>query len=521
LNGENVVYVSGSDAHGTPILVAAEQTGMTPKDFAFHYHQQYVELIRQWNIQFDNYTITHNPTHTTFCQAFYQQLDHNGFIIPLTSSQLYCSQCQRFLPDRFVQGTCPYCETPNVRGDECTNPDCGRLLTPTDLRAPYCVTCGTHPIAKETTHWYFDLPRLASQLHTFLRQQLHLKDSAKQFSLNFIQQGLKPRPITRDLSWGIPVDTIFEHAEGKVLYVWAEAVLGYLSATQEWAINQNTPDIWKQIWQHPDTKTIYCIGKDNILFHSIIFPALLLAHPESYVLPYAITVTDFFTFEGQPFSKSKGIGIDAHEALKVAPADYWRYFLLINRPETKDFDFNWDSFVETINHDLNDTLGNFIYRTLIFIHNQFNGQVPLCGQLDNDDQELLSSIQIIARKQAQYFDKLQIRDALAIVLSLAQRGNAYLSTHEPWKKLSEDAVSASTKYYVATQVVNALAILLAPFLPNSSQNIRAQLNLSLKINEQTLKQITQSPIPAKHPIQKPKILFTKLQKQTILRALKT
>lgn len=516
-----MVYVSGSDAHGTPILVAAEQSGIAPETFAFQYHQQYIELIRQWNIQFDNYTITHNPTHITFCQAFYQQLDHSGFIIPLTSQQLYCLQCQRFLPDRFIQGTCPYCETPNVRGDECTNPACGHLLAPTDLRTPYCVTCGTRPIAKETTHWYFDLPRVSSQLHTFLRQQLHLKDSAKQFSLNFVQQGLKPRPITRDLSWGIPSETIFENAEGKVLYVWVEAVLGYLSATQEWALNQNTPEIWKQIWQSPDTKTIFCIGKDNILFHSIIFPALLIAHPESYVLPYAIIVTDFFTFEGQPFSKSKGIGIDANEALKIAPPDYWRYFLLINRPETKDFDFNWDGFVETINHDLNDTLGNFIYRTLIFIHNHFNGQVPLCGQLDNDDQELLSSIQIIARKQAQYFDKFQIRDALAIVLSLAQRGNAYLSTHEPWKKLSEDAVSASTKYYVATQVVNALAILLAPFLPNSSQNIRAQLNLPPKINEQTLTQITQSPIPAKHPIQKPKILFTKLQKQTILKALKT
>ena len=514
------MYVSGSDAHGTPILVAAEQSGRTPKEYAFHYHQQYLELIRQWNIQFDNYTITHNPTHITFCQAFYQQLDRHNFIVPSPTHQLYCTRCQRFLPDRFVQGTCPYCETPHVRGDECTNTACGRLLDPTDLLTPYCSTCGTSPISKTTTHWYFDLSRLSSELLAFLRQQLHLKDSAKQFSINFIKQGLKPRPITRDLSWGIPVETIFENAEGKVLYVWAEAVLGYVSATQEWAIHQGTPNLWKQIWQHPDTKTIYCIGKDNILFHSIILPALLLAHPNSYILPHAIAVTDFFTFDGQPFSKSKGIGITAIDALKIAPADYWRYFLLINRPETKDFDITWDKFIETINHDLNDTIGNFIYRTLYFIYNYFNGQVPSCGQLDNDDQALLSSIEVTAQKQAQYFDHFKIKDALAIVRSLAQAGNIYLSTHEPWTKLNEDKSFASTKYYVATQVVNALTILLSPFLPHSAQNIRTQLNLPIKTDVSALTQIANTPIPAKHRIQQPEIVFKKIHKQTILRALK-
>jgi len=514
------VYVSGSDAHGTPILIAAEKSGRAPKEFALHYHQQYLELIRQWNIQFDNYTITHNPTHITFCQAFYQQLNRHNFILPSPSHQLYCSHCQRFLPDRFVQGTCPFCDAPHVRGDECTNPACGRLLTPTDLRSPYCSTCGTPPISQETTHWYFDLPRLSSELQSFLHQQLHLKDSAKQFSLNFIKQGLKPRPITRDLSWGIPVDTIFEHAEGKVLYVWMEAVLGYVSATQEWTIRQGTPNVWRHIWQNPDTRTIFCIGKDNILFHSIIFPALLLAHPESYVLPYAITVTDFFTFDGQPFSKSKGIGINAIDALKIAPADYWRYFLLINRPETKDFDVTWDGFIETINHDLNDTIGNFIYRTLSFLYTHFNGQVPICGQLDDADQEILSAIKAAAQRQTQYFADFKIKDALAIVRTLAQAGNTYLSTHEPWKKLNTNESVASTKYFVATQIVNALTILLSPFLPHSAQHIRRQLNLPIQIDIHALTQITNTPIPANHCIQKPEMVFTKLQKQAILRALK-
>lgn len=516
-----MIYVSGSDAHGTPILVAAEQTGQSPHAVALHYHEQYLELIRQWDIHFDNYTITHNPTHITFCQAFYQQLNHHNFINQSSTHQLYCLHCQRFLPDRFVQGTCPHCGTNNVRGDECTHPTCGRLLTPTDLLSSSCVTCGTPPIFKETTHWYFDLPHLSLQLHNFLNHSLLTRKSAKQFSINFIHEGLKPRPITRDLSWGIPVDTIFQHAEGKVLYVWMEAVLGYMSATQEWTISQGAPDLWKQIWQHPDTKTIFCIGKDNILFHSIIFPALLLAHPKSFVLPYAITVTDFFTFEGQPFSKSKGIGIDANEALKVAPADYWRYFLLVNRPETKDFDFTWDHFIATINHELNDIIGNFIYRTLSFIYNHFNGQVPPCGQLDNDDQELLSSIQATAQRQAEYFTDFKIKDALTVVRSLAQAGNVYLSTHEPWKKLNKDESVAATKYNVATQVVHALTILLAPFLPSSTQSIRTQLNLPLTIDDSALTQLVKKTlIHADHRIQKPAIIFRKLCKQTILRSLK-
>jgi methionyl-tRNA synthetase len=433
------------------------------------------------------------------------------------NQHLYCSQCQRFLPDRFVQGTCPFCGTANVRGDECTNPKCAHLLAPTDLLSPYCTTCGTPSISKETTHWYIDLPRFSSQLLEFLDQHLHVRNSAKQFSINFIQDGLKPRPITRDLSWGIPVDAIFENAEGKVLYVWAEAILGYISATQEWAINQGTPEVWKQIWQQQETKTIFCIGKDNILFHSIIFPALLMAHPESYTLPYAITVTEFLTFEGQTFSKSKDIGIDANQALRLASTDYWRYFLLINRPETKDFDFNWDSFIETINHDLNDTLGNFIHRTLTFIYKYFDKQVPPRGQLNEDDQDLLTYIKVVMRKQAQYFEDFKIRDSLAIVLSLAQAGNTYLSTHEPWKMLIEDKNFASTKFNVAVQVVNALAILLYPFLPSTAQNIRTQLNLSTTIDVYTLKSIAEAPIPAEHCIDEPKILFTKLHKQTILK----
>ncbi len=272
------------------------------------------------------------------------------------------------------------------------------------------------------------------------------------------------------------------------------------------------------MWQCPDTKTIFCIGKDNILFHSIIFPALLLAHPEPYVLPYAITVTEFYTFEGQPFSKSKGIGIDAVEALNVAPADCWRYFLLINRPETKDFDFTWNGFIETINHDLNNTLGNFIYRTLNFIYHNFNKKIPPCGQLNNEDHELLSSIQAIAQRQAQYFDDFKIRDALAIVLSLAQAGNVYLSTYEPWKKLNQDRVFVSTKYYAAVQVVNALAILLYPFLPHTAQKIRSQLKLSTTINVDEFTHIANTRLPSEHRIQKPTILFTKLQKRTILRA---
>jgi methionyl-tRNA synthetase len=510
--------VSGSDAHGTPIVVAAEKDGQSPEEVAFRHHEEYVKLLKRWEIDLDNYTITHNPLHIKFCQEFYRKISKNGYIFQSRTEQSYCVKCERFLPDRLVQGVCPRCGWPEARGDQCTNPDCEQLLAPTDLMNPRCAVCGAPPILKETTHWYFDLPKLSKQIKKFLEDCPILSESARSFAKSIVKEGLKPRPITRDLEWGIPADPIFEGAEGKVLYVWAENILGYLSATKEWFEQCGKPREWKKLWQTKNTKTVFCIGKDNTIFHAIIFPALLIAAQDHYVLPYAVAVTEFITFRGQPFSKSKGIGVGAEEALTVAPADYWRYFLVVERPETKDANFTWESFVLRVNKDLNDVLGNFVHRTLTFIYKEFCGKVPERAVLNDEDKELLRLIESAARKQAEHIEKLELKDSLKTVLSLARAGNTYLSSRKPWELVKKDRGSTARTLNVAVQVVNALGVLIYPYLPQASRRIRKTLNLPEEVNQNEYESLGDTPIRAGHPISEPKVLFRKLNIDELDRA---
>ncbi len=374
---------------------------------------------------------------------------------------------------------------------------------------------GTAPITKKTTHWYFNLPKLRSEILDFLDNCPHITDSARNFSKSLVQKGLEARPITRDLEWGIPANQIFKGAKGKVLYVWAENILGYLSATKEFFEQKGKREEWKTLWQNEETKTVFCIGKDNTIFHAIIFPALLMATHNDYVLPHAITATEFITFEGQPFSKSKGVGIGAEEALKVAPADCWRYFLMIERPETKDLNFTWDKFVNRVNKDLNDVLGNFVHRTLTFTYKQFNRKVPNKRNLKREDIDLMELIRTVAERQAELIENLKLRDSLDTVFSLARAGNAYLSERKPWHQIKIDRTSAATTLNTAIQAVNALGVLIQPYLPSTSKKIRRTLNLPDRIEKHELENIEVSPIPVGHLISKPKNLFKKLDKEKI------
>jgi len=520
LQGDEVVYVSGSDAHGTPILVSAEREGLTAEHVAFKYHAEYLRLLKEWRVQFDNYTITHNPTHIRFCQDFYRRLHENGYIYAEKSLQTYCEHEQRFLPDRFVEGTCPYCGAPGARGDQCTNPACLRLLTPTELINWYCVVCKNPPVLKETTHWYFDLPKFTDRLRDFLEKDTHSTEAARSFSLQMLKEGLIARPVTRDLEWGIPAGPAFKGAEGKVLYVWAEAVLGYISATLEWAEKHGDLEAWKRFWFDPETRTVFCIGKDNTVFHLVIFPALLMASKEPYVLPYAVTVTEFIMYENQPFSKSKGVGVWADEALRLAPADYWRFILMLNRPETHDMNFTWEDFAERVNGELNDNLGNFIHRTLTFIHRYFNGQVPEPGLLNADDKELLEAIAAAARQEAELLDQFRFKDALEAVFALSRRGNVYLSRREPWHLVKTDRAAAATVLHVSSQVVKALAILLAPFLPATADSLWEMLQQPGTIYEAGFQAAYESPLPAGRSIKRPRPLFSKVNAEELKQQLK-
>ena len=506
LKGEDVVMVSGSDEHGTPIEVEAVKLGISPKQLTDKIHAKVVELFRKWGFSFDNYTRTENPMHKEFVQAYQMKIYNNGYIFTQETEMLYCEKCSRFLPDRFVEGKCPYCGYETARGDQCDA--CGRLLEPTFLIEPYCTICKSKPIIKKTKQWYFDLPKFSEKLNDYINNNKELPTNARNFSLNLIKEGLKPRAMTRDVNWGIPAP--FPGAEGKTFYVWFENVLGYISATVEYFRNRGEPEKWKEYWFNKEAKTLYFVGKDNIPFHVIIFPALLLASGEDYNLPWNVPATEFLQFKGERASKSRRIGIWIDEALEVFPADYWRFFLMATRPETKDTNFSWELFIEKINSDLNDTFGNFIHRTLAFMNAQFNGEVPQPEALDEDDKQILETLKEKVETVAKEIEDCGLQSAANTMISISRMGNQYLNEKEPWNLIKKDREKAASIIYVAAQIVKALAIVSAPFIPFAAEELWKTLNLPGSVHEQKWDEALK-PLPANHKIGKAKPLFQKIE----------
>ncbi len=462
------------------------------------------ELFREWGISFDNYTRTESPNHKAFVREVFLKIERNGYVFTMETELPYCPKCKRFLPDRFVEGTCPYCGYEGARGDQCER--CGRLLEPTKLINPYCTICGSEPTIRRVTHWYFDMPKFTDQLLEYIENNRQLPDNARNFSLNLLKEGLKPRPITRDNKWGIPAP--FKGAESKTIYVWLEAVLGYVSATIEYFKRLGKPDGWKDYWFNKDAKTLYFIGKDNIPFHTLILPALLLATHEGYNLPWNVSTNEFLVFEGKKSSKSRRIGVWIDEALKLFPPDYWRYTLISIRPETKDTNFTWEVFIEKVNSDLNDTLGNFIHRTLTFINRYFGGVVPEPTKLDELDENVLNSIKEKVESISERIERFQLQDAARTFMELSRIGNRYLNEKQPWLAIKRDRGSAATTLYVAAQIVKALTVTMAPFMPFTSERLRKLLNLPEEANRwsEALK-----PLPPGHKVGEAKPLFHKVE----------
>ena len=502
LKGHEVLFVSGSDVHGTPVEVEAVKQGVSPKELTDKNHELVVELFKKWAISFDNYTTTESPVHKEFVMDFYRKVAENGYVFTQESELPYCPNCKRFLPDRFVEGECPYCGYKGARGDQCEQ--CGRLLDPTKLIDARCSICGASPLFRRTVHWYFDLPRFSDQLREYITNNKQFPDNARNFSLRFIKEGLKPRPMTRDSDWGIPAP--FEGAEGKTLYVWFENVLGYVSATIEYFKTHGDPDRWKEYWFDKDSKVLCFIGKDNIPFHTIIFPALLLATHEGYNLPWNVSTNEWLNFEGQKSSKSRKIGIWIDEALEMFPADYWRYTLMANRPETGDANFTWKIFLEKVNSDLNDTLGNFIHRTLTFINNYYDGKIPKPEKLDDIDRKMLDAISEYFKEIDENLSHFHIQAATRKVIELAREGNRYLNEKKPWKTIKSDPQSAATALYVSAQIVKALAIMLEPFIPFTAERIRKYLNLPAKLPWEDAVE----PLKEGHKIKAAKPIFEKI-----------
>ncbi len=507
LKGEDALMVSGSDEHGTPTEVEAVRLGISPKQLTDKNHAKIVELFQKWALSFDNYTRTENPVHKDFVQKHFMKIYNNGYIFSEETEMLFCENetCNRFLPDRYVEGKCPYCGNEGARGDQC--PKCGKLLEPTQLIEPYCAICRSKPIVKKTKHWYIDLPRLSEKVHEFLVSNKQLASSTRNFSLNLIKEELRPRAVTRDVSWGIQAP--FPGAEDKRIYVWVEAVLGYVSATIEYFEKHGQPQKWKEYWFDKDAKTFYFIGKDNIPFHTIILPALLLASGEDYNLPWNVSATEFIQFKGETASKSHRIGIWIDEALELYPADYWRYFLMATRPETKDSNFSWEIFIEKVNADLNDTFGNFVHRTLTFINTKFNGEIPKPETLDIDAEQALAALKEKVNLIASEIEDCKLQSAANNMIATARIGNQYLNEKEPWNLVKKDRGKAATVLHVAAQFVKALALTSAPFIPFAAQEIWKTLNLPGSVHEQKWTEALK-PLPANHKIAEPNPLFRKI-----------
>jgi methionyl-tRNA synthetase len=505
LRGDEVLMVSGSDTHGTPIEVEAIKQGITPKALTDHNHAKVNELFERWNISFDNYTSTESPIHKQFVQKTLLEIQKNGYMFSQETQMLYCERDQRFLPDRFVEGKCPHCGCEKARGDQCDA--CGRLLEPTALVEPYCVICKSKPAVKTTRHWYIDLSKLTEPLTQFLQHNQQLPASVKNFSLNWIKEGLKPRAVTRDIEWGIPAP--FEGAEGKTIYVWVDAVLGYVSATIEHCQRIGEPEKWRRFWFDKQAKTLYFVGKDNIPFHTIILPALLLASGEGYNLPWNVSATEFLQFKGQKASKSQRVGIWIDEALEMFPVDYWRFFLIATRPESKDTNFTWNTFIEKINADLNDTFGNFIHRTLSFIYNKFNGQIPEQKEHNKEDQQVL---EVIAEKVAKVGKEIEgswLQSAANTLIGISRIGNQYLNNNEPWNLIKTNREKAGTIFHVASQIVKAIAVVSEPFIPQTAEQLWRTLNLPGSISESNWNEALK-PLETGHKIAKPTPLFHKI-----------
>lgn len=454
----------------------------------------------------DNYTRTESPIHKEFVRKHHLKIYKNGYIFTKETELPYCPKCNRFLPDRFVEGRCPYCDYEEARGDQCDR--CGRLLDPTKLVDPRCTICGAKPVIRRVKHWYFDMPRFTDHLLEYIKSNKQLPANARNFSLKLLEEGLKPRPITRDTRWGIQAP--FEGAEDKTIYGWFENVLGYVSATIEYFKRRGETERWREFWFDKEAKTLFFIGKDNIPFHTLILPALLLATHEGYNLPWNVVTNEFLIFQGQKFSKSRRVGVWIDEALRLYPADYWRYTLLSIRPETKDTNFTWKIFIEKVNSDLNDTLGNFIHRTFKFINNYFGSVVPEPEGLDELDEATLNSVREKVDAVARNLEAFHIQAATREFLEISHIGNRYLNEKKPWKTIKEAPQEAANTLYVAIQIVKALAVTMHPFIPFTAENLWSLLNLPDSDYKGRWAE-AKKPIPPGHKIKRAEPLFQKVE----------
>ncbi|EIJ37962.1 protein containing C-terminal region/beta chain of methionyl-tRNA synthetase [Galbibacter orientalis DSM 19592] len=516
LKGKDVAFICGSDEHGAAIPMKAKKEGVTPQEIIDKYNGIIKKSFEEFGISFDNYSRTSAKIHHKTASGFFKKMYEDGKFIEEITEQLYDEEAQQFLADRFVVGTCPKCNHDGAYGDQCES--CGSSLNATDLINPKSTISGSIPVLRETKHWFLPL----DQYDTFLREWI-IKGHKKDWKSNvygqvksWIDEGLKARAVTRDLDWGIPVPV--EGAEGKVLYVWFDAPIGYISSTKEWAEREGKD--WEPYWK--DSRLIHFIGKDNIVFHCIIFPAMLQAHGD-FILPENVPANEFLNLEGQKLSTSKNWAVWLHEYLEDFPEkqDVLRYTLTANAPENKDNDFTWKDFQARNNNELVAIFGNFINRVIVLTHKYYDGKIPAPNTFSDIDTQTLQELKKYPEIISNSIEKYRFREASQELMNVARLGNKYLADEEPWKVIKQDEERVKTVMYVALQIAAGLAVLSEPFLPFTSNNLKKMLAFGTLNNIPAWNDIAEKDVllPAEHTVEKASLLFTKVEDEEIQKQL--
>jgi len=472
LAGNDVLMVSGTDDHGTPTTLRAEKEGKTPQQISDYYNHEIADNLAELGLSYDLFTRTHTRNHFAVVQDLFSRHYARGTIFADTMIGTYCERDRRFLPDRYIEGTCPHCGYEDARGDQCDR--CGRPLNATELLSPRCKLCGHAPVFRETEHFFLDLPAFEGRLRQYLQgKEAYWRPNVLNFTHGLLNEGLRPRPITRDIEWGVPIP--LPGYDDKRIYVWFDAVTGYLSASKEWAQLTGDPERWREWWQNADARHYYFMGKDNIVFHSIIWPAMLMGYDESLQLPYDVVSSEFLTMEGRRFSTSRGVAIWLPDFFSRYEADPLRYYLTINGPETRDTDFTWAEFVRRNNDELVATWGNLAHRVLSMTERYFQGVVPEAGELDPADQAILSQAERAFVEVGTLLGQCKFKAAIQAVLDLAQEGNRYLEERAPWKTARTDVPRTARTLFTALRLVDNLKTLFCPFTPHASQALHTML----------------------------------------------
>ena len=507
--GQEIAFICGSDEHGIPITIRAKKEGITPQDVVDKYHEIIKKSFADLGISFDEYSRTTSKKHYEVSQEFFLNLYNKGKFEEEISEQFFDEQAGEFLADRYIVGTCPKCSNENAYGDQCEK--CGSTLSPTELINPKSMLSGNTPVLKETKNWYLPLNEYENFLTEWIIKghQDDWKPNVYGQVKSWLNDGLKPRAMTRDLNWGVPVP--LPNAEGKVLYVWFDAPIGYISFTQEWA--EKNGKNWKDFWQNEETDLIHFIGKDNIVFHCIIFPSMMKAHGD-YIMPKNVPAFEFLNLENDKISTSRNWAVWAHEYVEDFPdqQDALRYALLSSAPETKDNNFTWKDFQTKNNSELVGIFGNFINRVTVLTQKYYNGIVPQPNEFEQVDKDLFHEMQQIPEKIGKNLDEFRFRDALTEMMNLARLGNKYLADEEPWKVIKDNPERVKTQMFCALQVAGALAYLCEPFLPFTSQKMKSGLNLE---NKNWYEVLNTPPIPTGHQINEMPLLFSKIEDDVI------